>query len=646
MKTKRIQQWLLHQKNCQNLCYSNSKALFLDIETRDSLAIYSQAIRLNRCFWENIPSPIFLEKCLKASEIFPKSFAIAALLARAYLYNGDAERAAEILRRIPKVSSKRMPEWLVYLAKAEHFLGNSEKAIDIYKQAATEWPASLPKLFRELVTYEPESSEVSSFADKIIETLHDESIYSVLFYNRTWCFENGHAELTRQRLSLMVDKFDKHPMPQIHPEKNYAFVALEQIWLYDQNIIDHVLRKKLVSFFMDSCKASTSYSATSFDFKEKSRLKVGFSCISPLRLDWFTSFYIFCENFDTSKFELILFLAESQAQGECYEKISSLFSKVITYKAQNWQEYKRLLLDEKLDIYMAENTYSPDHMMAFFSRFAPVQINAWDRVNSFGAPHTDYLLAFGDKNKLPEWSTFVKEKYAVLDQHYAPPSPSRAKPVKVDYAALNLPDGPFFFYPQALCRLLPHEDHIFATLLRNNPDHYFLGLTYTTPDKLITYRWKKNMPDCADRMITLPNPIPLPIYLGLIKEASVLLTSLEASHGGLSSSTILSLGCPLVTGYGTCWNSCITQFQYTKMGVEGLVASSHEEYIAIAQRLIDEPDWKKQKSKDIKENFHKIYNIPCASQETQEFLLQAYERARLGLKPEHWGDGHFIETIK
>jgi len=154
---------------------------------------------------------------------------------------------------------------------------------------------------------------------------------------------------------------------------------------------------------------------------------------------------------------------------------------------------------------------------------------------------------------------------------------------------------------------------------------------------------EKNYARLYESYKILRRPQPLPVFLGLACEASAVLFPISGSHGALTSSTIFSLKVPVVTGYGNHITSSVTQFQYEQMGVKGLIAATHDEYIAIAQRLVDDTKWKELKSNEIKENFHKTYNPQVAAQEAQDFLIQAYERARLGLKPEHWDYGNFID---
>lgn len=595
-------------------------------------------------FWYASPHE-YLEEALKAYTRTPHFSVFVFELGRAYLYCGDAEAAAKLLRNSFYLSVTKFPMSRIYLARAEYLSGNCQAAVDIYKQTAIDHPVFFQQIFRDLVSYAPEAPEILEFEKKILQTMHDEKIYSVLLFNAILCFGNGHAVLVRQRLLRMIDVLSAKKIPLAQIRENYSYMAFEQPHLGDQGINDRILRKKLADLYICCSPDISSHSITSFDLKEKTRLKLGIAINGSQGVGFISNFFALFEHFDTNKFELVFFAQKNMIQDECYDKLCSLFSKVIVYDAVDSQEYKKLLLHERLDIYMGENVKHTTLTLAFFSRFAPVQINAWDRCDSFGAPHTDYALIFGEKNNIPEWSQSIEGKYALISQQYNTHVPDTANIPKVDYPALGLPQAPFFFFSQALSRILPQDDHIFVTLLQNNPDFYFLFPAISPRTLFIFYRWKKLMPNCMERIrfFSFPPKAP-PVYLGLLLDASVLLGPISAAHGGVSSSTAFALGLPLVAGYGSCWNSCITRFQYMKMGVKGLIASSSEEYIAIVQRLIDDPEWKAQKSAEIKKNFQKLSNMATAAQEIQDFLMQAYERARLSLKPQHWEHGYFIEN--
>jgi hypothetical protein len=84
-------------------------------------------------------------------------------------------------------------------------------------------------------------------------------------------------------------------------------------------------------------------------------------------------------------------------------------------------------------------------------------------------------------------------------------------------------------------------------------------------------------------------------------------------------------------------------YHYRQYGIEGLTAGTPEEYLTMVQRLLDDRDWKEQKSREIKDKAHLLLDIKASVDELQDFLEAAYERSRQGLPPAHWASGRFVE---
>jgi len=69
--------------------------------------------------------PLSLEESLKAYKLFPNSFDFTNRLGRAHLYAGDAEKAVHFFKK----NVDPTLGWLLHLAQAEYFLGNTQEAI-------------------------------------------------------------------------------------------------------------------------------------------------------------------------------------------------------------------------------------------------------------------------------------------------------------------------------------------------------------------------------------------------------------------------------------------------------------------------------------------------------------------------------------
>ncbi len=379
--------------------------------------------------------------------------------------------------------------------------------------------------------------------------------------------------------------------------------------------------------------------------QKSEKIKIGINISRYKNIEFATAILSLFQRFDRNRFELIFFAGRQWSDDDVLDRFNKIFDKVITYNALNYNDFKYAVRLENLDIFLSENTCLAAASFIFFSRVAPIQINIWDRVVSFGAPYIDYYMTWGSKQLYKQWVDDEKmehEKYAHLSSAYMAPQMQICTADPYDLQSLGLPEGAqYIFYPQTLRRLMVKDDVVIQKLLRQNPNVYFLGLAASGErTQTYYYRWAQKMPELMDRIRFLPRVAPTQ-YLWVVQHAACILGSFQGSHGGITNPTVFSQGQPIVAGYGPTFSGNLTKYHYEIMGIEGLIANSHDEAVEICQRLLDDPDWKAQKSLEIKNNYHKLSNLKDAAKEMQDFLIQAYERALAGKAPEHWDHGMF-----
>jgi len=563
-----------------------------------------------------------------------------------WILNGDAELAVKRLEQITFFPEDINIDYFLMLAQAEHYTGNQEKTISLYRYLIQNFPDRLLEIYLGMVTHAPEMREIYGVIRTIIASVHDdndkESIYLELFIdNPQALFTSKQLSFYQRRLLFIIDALEEKTISFKSPGAIFYILAMYQI-LDRSRIAFHVL-ERLCNLCIKSIEGLVVEDFVKATPKEK--IKVGVCINRYNRIDFQTIIAGLFQSFDPSKFDLIFFAAKEYKNGANFRLLGRIFHKIISYSGEDYKQFRALLIKEKLDVFLSDNAALYATQSIFFSRVAPVQCNIMDSLFSFGAPHMDYYISFGEKNSYKDWALSNPEhvKYALLEDNYIAPAPKRSIATPWDFGKVGLPKNTdFIFYPQILSRMLPEDDIIIKTLLQNNPKLYFVSLVNNKLYKLMLYRWKEVMPEYVDRILLMPLLV-LDEFLWVIKQASVVLGSFKSVHGSITDITVFSQGQPLVAGYGNCFSSSLTKFYYQKMGVDGLIAESHDDAIRIAQRLLDDPKWKAEKSAEIKANIHKITDMRKASVQLQDFLLQAYNRAANGLTPEHWQHGNFVD---
>ena len=562
-----------------------------------------------------------------------------------YLLNmGKAKLAAKMLTQIGEnaESIEGLPLWyFLSLAQAEHYSHNQEKVVEIYRYTIKFFPDCLLAIYYEMVTHAPEMEELFEIMRQSTEVLNDDSIYYILACPLRSVFTAKQLSLYQQRYLFACDILEKKNIPLTDSTRIQHTLA--HYALFDKNKDDLPIRKRLANLCKQNVEGLVIQDFVKASPKE--RIKVGI-CVSRYdNIDFQTMIGSLFQSFDLSKFELVFFGALRHKKGANLRVLHRLFGKIIFYDDQDWRQLRTLLIQEKLDVLLSENIGFCATSLVFFSRVAPIQCNIFDRLTSLGAPFIDYYVCFGEKDVYKQWDAakFDYEKYAVLGDTYLSPAPKRATATEWDLTEIGLPENAkFVFYPQVLSRLLPEDDYIVKTLLENNPQLYFVAFTSSAEFRLMFYRWEEIMPNCMDRIIFMEKQ-PLDKFLWVIKQASVVLGSFKGGHGVVTMATVFSQGQPMVAGHGDCFAAAQSKFYYAKMGIEDLLANSHEEAVQIAQRLLDDPTWKAEKSAEINANSHEIYNGKGASRQFQEFIIQAYDRAVKDLPIQNWEHGTFIE---
>jgi protein O-GlcNAc transferase len=243
-----------------------------------------------------------------------------------------------------------------------------------------------------------------------------------------------------------------------------------------------------------------------------------------------------------------------------------------------------------------------DGMNYFLPFLKPARLQAatWGWPDTSGNPRIDFFLSSEGLEPSQAQLHYTEQlvTFPRLLSVYTRPDVPLQVPAR---EALGLPDGHLYLCTQNLRKLHPDFDAWALGVLQGDPHGQLLLIGDERPEvtRTLRTRLEVTLADVADRMHILPR-MPAPRYLQVVASVDVILDSPHYSGGANTNADAFACGVPVVTLPGAFHRGCYTQAAYAQMGVTGLVASTPEEYVAIALRLTQDPTWRQEKSAQIR----------------------------------------------
>ncbi len=602
----------------------------------------------------------FLKKnAEKALHQYYNSFLLRSLFFQYLSHSLQIEKYIELTNQYPVVHenpqqhkvNKEKFSFIFYIyldiARAEFYTGNIKRTECIYRNlfpcAIQDKAELLMDLVIEMRTLTPHLDLIYDGIDALLMTKNKTFITELLLEDNTELTRENY-NYHKQRILYVIEKIRKQGLSIQELSRIDAIFIQRTGDLCMNNLPVYIALANLLTENISHLKKEYPLA-----LQRKKKIRIGINVSRYSDVTFKTALLSLFQFFDKERFELIFFAAKKWSHGDTLKQFQSCFDKIVLFDQLNWQHFRDILYEERLDIFLSENLIYPAPTFIFFARVAPIQITFWDRNISFATPYTDYYLVFGEKSIHHTWHSDPKMKHehvALLNTCYMNPELNEVQPATVNMELIGLPSNArFIFYPQSLIRMMFDKENtdlfVIKELLEKNADVFFVALNaYGEKRTGHYYRWKKIMPTVMDRVLFLPR-VSIEGYLWVIQRAACIVGSFMGAQGAFTNQTLFSQGVPLVAGYGDTFSSNLTKYHYHTMGVEGLLAENHKHAVDICQRLLDDPEWKAQKSKEILDNFYKLNNPKAAAAEMQDFLIQAYERALAGKEPENWDHGLF-----
>jgi predicted O-linked N-acetylglucosamine transferase (SPINDLY family) len=180
-----------------------------------------------------------------------------------------------------------------------------------------------------------------------------------------------------------------------------------------------------------------------------------------------------------------------------------------------------------------------------------------------------------------------------------------------------------YICPQALFKFHPEFDEILSRILRCDDKGRLVLIegSHSNWTTLLTKRFSHSMPDLLDRVQFVPQQKRVD-FVNLIAISDVMLDTIHFC-GFNTTLEGFAAGTPIVTLPGEFMRSRHTMSFYNKMGIADCIASSPDEYVAIAVRLGTEPDLRSHISKMILDREHLLWEDIEVVREFERFFCRA-----------------------
>ena len=263
-------------------------------------------------------------------------------------------------------------------------------------------------------------------------------------------------------------------------------------------------------------------------------------------------------------------------------------------------------------------------------RLAPVQACAWGHPVTPGHPSIDYYISCAAMEPaLAKAQTHYNERLLTLPgigTRYDLPTLAAniSSKSRADY---QLPeDAHLYLFPQSLFKVHPANDRLLVAAMANDPKGVlvmFVGQNVGVTQKFIarlSAAFTEQGIAPQGRVKLLPF-VSHDDYKRINALCDVMLDTLHWS-GGNTSLDALAMGLPIVTLPGEFMRGRQTMGMLTLLGIDALIASSTDDYLAIAKRLATDKRYRDEISAKILANLPRLFNDPAPPKALGALLQQ------------------------
>ena len=283
--------------------------------------------------------------------------------------------------------------------------------------------------------------------------------------------------------------------------------------------------------------------------------------------------------------------------------------------AENFLFFSKRILDDELDLLIYPEI-GMDLMCFLLSalRLAPIQICAWGHPVTPGHPNIDYYLSCAAMEPANAAAHYNEQLLTLpgIGTRYALPTLSAhvAGKSRTDYQLAE--DAHLYLFPQSLFKVHPANDRLLVAAMANDPNGVLVMFAGQNEDVTQKFVARLSAAFAAQGLASLGRVKLLPYqshddYKRINALCDVMLDTLHWS-GGNTSLDALAMGLPIVTLPGEFMRGRQTMGMLTLLGVEDLIATTADDFLALAKRLATDKRYRNEISAKILANLSRLFN--------------------------------------
>lgn len=330
-----------------------------------------------------------------------------------------------------------------------------------------------------------------------------------------------------------------------------------------------------------------------------------------------------------AEWEVTLVRTGTEKRDEWTQRYEDRADKVINLP-ENLEEAMTIIAEEQLDLIVyPEVGMAPLIYYLAFARLANLQVALAGHPLTSGLDSIDHYISHpGCEPENPQ--QFYREPLSLMEgkgTFCCYPHPEAVEPAS--RVELGLPEeGHLYLFPHLLRKLHHNIDNVLRKILERDVEAKILMVSI--PEALqaeIEERLKPCLGVHVERLVWLPFIKDLSRFYQILQRVDVVLDSWPFSGGRLSFDAF-AMGTPIVTLSGPEMRGRQTVHLYQRMGIEGAIAESPEEYVNIALELGQNPERRNQLSREILKANARIFDDMTPVIETQQLLRELVMQQR------------------
>jgi len=343
------------------------------------------------------------------------------------------------------------------------------------------------------------------------------------------------------------------------------------------------------------------------------------------------------EAHDKNKFVLIAFsMGPNTTSDPMRERLQSSFDHFIDVSEKSDKEVAQLAREMGVDIAIDLGGLTQDARPSIFAyRAAPIQIGYIGYLGTMGSPYMDYIIA--DKVIIPVQFQYAYTENIIYLPSYQVNDPKRKIADKIfTREELGLPATGFVY----CCfnnnyKITPAILDSWALIMRTVDDSviFLHAENMTVRKNLLTEFAAREIQECR---VIFAERLPRDEYLARYRVADLFLDT-SPYNAGTTASDALWAGLPVMTFLGQTFSAKMGGSILNAIGLPELVASSQDEYEALAIDLGRHPNKILEIKNKLAENLltMPLFDTKLFTQNLELAFIKAYKRFQDGLPPDH-----------